>query len=207
MSTEISAGPAGHTDIRPFDATLHDGRRVRLRPVTPADRERLLDGFRRMSRRSRLWRFRRSLRRLTEKEIRFLTEPDYHRHVAWGAVSLDEPGEPGVGVARFVRDVEAPEVAECAITVVDGWQGVGLGQLLAETLLSAALVRGVDRLVGTFTPDNLPARKLAARIGGRSPRLHAGLFEVEIPVSWTGRTRRASLTGVSRIVGVPRLGR
>lgn len=64
-------------------------------------------------------------RQLTEAELDYLTNIDYQDHFAWTAFALDDPGQPGIGVARFIRLVERPEAAEAAVTVIDAYQGRG----------------------------------------------------------------------------------
>ena len=61
----------------------------------------LTDGFARLSARSRRSRFFTGKVRLSEAEVRYLTNVDHHDHEALGAVSRDGRG---VGVARYVRD-------------------------------------------------------------------------------------------------------
>jgi GNAT superfamily N-acetyltransferase len=68
--------------------------------------------------------------------VRYLTEVDHHDHEA--IVALDEESGEGIGVARYVRTRERPEVAEVAVTVVDDWQGRGLGTRLLEVVSARA---------------------------------------------------------------------
>jgi GNAT superfamily N-acetyltransferase len=74
------------------------------------------------------------------------TDLDLRDHEAM--IALDESGE-GVGVARYVRNNPPPDTAEVAVTVVDGWQGRGLGTLLLQAISARARrgrphVHGVD---------------------------------------------------------------
>src|SRR5947207_5929492 len=107
--------------------TLRDGSPVVVRPILPEDRDRLVEGFARLSDESRYRRFGTPVRRLTDEQLRYLTEIDYETHMAWIALDPATPGEPGLGVARYVRLPGEPEVAEAAVTVVDSHQGLGLG--------------------------------------------------------------------------------
>jgi GNAT superfamily N-acetyltransferase len=83
--------------------------------------------------------------KLTEGMVRYLTEIDHHDHEA--IIALDEQTGEGIGVARYVRDQERPEVAEVAVTVIDDWQGRGLGTLLLEVISARAREEGIT----TFT--------------------------------------------------------
>ena len=119
------------------DAVLRDGTRVRIRPIVPEDKALLVAGFERLSPESRYRRFMAQVDRLTDEQLVYLTEIDYHDHYALMALDLDHG--PGIGVARYVRLRGEPEVAEAAVTVIDDYQGRGLGHLLLQAIGAAAL--------------------------------------------------------------------
>jgi len=119
----------------PARLTLLDGSTVRVRPIRPGDKQRLLEGFERLSPESRYRRFLSPVPRLSDRALRYLTEVDHHDHEALIGIAHDCSG---VGVARFVRSEEDPELAEAAVTVVDDWQGRGLGTALLVLLAERA---------------------------------------------------------------------
>lgn len=141
-----------HETTRAFDpkyaeeVSLRDGTSARLRFLRPSDRERLREGLHRLSPQSRYLRFFTTKDRLTDAELRYLTEVDGENHVAIGASRVDEDGQEteGLGIGRFVRLVDEPRVAEPALAVVDDAQGLGLGRLLLLRLICAAQERGVE---------------------------------------------------------------
>jgi len=134
---------------RTTEVALRDGTRVRLRPILPEDKAVLVEGFRRLSPESRYRRFMAPIQELTDDELRYLTEIDYVDHFAWLALDLEQPGHPGIGVGRYVRIPEEPDVAEAAVTVVDDYyQGRGVGTLLLEALGAVALENGIRRFRG-----------------------------------------------------------
>jgi hypothetical protein len=47
---------------------------------------------------------------LSEEKVRYLTEIDHRDHEA--IIALDEKTGEGIGVARYVRDPQRPDVAE-----------------------------------------------------------------------------------------------
>jgi RimJ/RimL family protein N-acetyltransferase len=179
-----------------FRALLDNGRRVRVRPIIPSDRVRLAEGLSRMSARSRYLRFHSRVARLSEARLRYLSEVDFEEHVAWGALAVDEPGAPGVGVARFVRDADHPDSAEFAITVLDEWQGLGLGGLLLRTLMGSAAQRGIKRLVAPVLLENHVALRLIERLGGRQARVEGAVVDMVLPVR---RSLRASWPMAPRV--------
>jgi len=175
-----------------FDVRLRDGRWVRIRPIVAEDREGIARGLQRMSPKTRYRRFHRAIDTLSERELGYLANVDQERHVAWGAVSLEEPGRPGVAAARFVRDALDPDEAEFAIAIVDDYQSVGLGRLLMETLLLSAADAGLQRLVGFVLPENTGAINLFRSLGARMAEGDDGELRAEIPIETESRSLRMS---------------
>ncbi|WP_257460122.1 GNAT family N-acetyltransferase [Archangium lipolyticum] len=171
--------------------TLADGTEVELRLVQPRDAELLLEGFERLSPRSRIGRFHAPKSRLSEQEVRYLTTVDGDQHLALGAVSLGPEGrERGLGIARFIRLAPSSDVAEAAITVVDAAQGKGLGRILLERLMEAARERGVERFECHIQPGNAAMIRLLNRL------LPDGMHEededtlrITVPLSSTPRRK------------------
>lgn len=158
-------------------------RDIVLRLLRPSDRERLAEGFHRLSDQGRYQRFLAAKPRLSEAELRYLTELDHDTHLAIGASEIDSDGNEGrgLGVARFIRDSKDPEVAEAAITVIDEAQGLGLGTHLFEHLVEAAKSRGVRRFRGEVLADNRAALHLLEGLGVPLPRhIESGVAEIEV---------------------------
>jgi hypothetical protein len=164
-----------------FTLPLLDGTPALFRPVTPADKERLQDGLEMLSPEARYLRFFSPVTHLSEEELRFFTEVDQVNHVAWGAINPDEPAFPGLGIARFVRLKETPEIAEAAVTVIDGYQRKGLGTLLVCLMYLLARELGVCTLRGTVLPENRFLIDWLHGLGGTT-EYHEGAMLVDMPV-------------------------
>jgi RimJ/RimL family protein N-acetyltransferase len=158
--------------------TLRDGSKVLIRQVHSTDAPLLADGFARLSPRSRQLRFLTGKKELSRAELRYLTDVDHHDHEALGAVSQADGR--GVGIARYVRDAEDPQAAEIAVTIVDDWQGRGLGTELLARLSSRARSEGIHRFTALVAADNRAMagllRNMSASLVARSP----GTVEYEI---------------------------
>ena len=169
--------------------TLRDGSEVLIRPVQPADAPLLADGFARLSDKSRRMRFLARKDQLSAAELRYLTDVDHHDHEALGA--LDQADGRGVGVARYVRDAEDRHTAEIAITIVDDWQGRGLGTELLTRLSGRARSEGIRRFTALVADDNRVMagllRNMSANLVGRSP----GAVEYEITLMLPGKSATA----------------
>jgi RimJ/RimL family protein N-acetyltransferase len=131
---------------------LRDGSRVVIRPVRASDAALLAEGFARLSERSRRMRFLGRKNTLTASDLRYYTDVDHHDHEALGALEVTSGG--GVGIARFVRDREDPQAAEIAITIIDDWQGRGLGTELVDRLVDRARQEGICRFTAMVAADN-----------------------------------------------------
>ena len=157
--------------------TLRDGSQALIRPIRANDKGALADGLERLSSESRYRRFLRPVTSLNDRELKYLTEVDYTNHFAW--VAIDPSGQPGLGVARYVRDPKDPEIAEAAVAVVDDHQGVGLGTILLQFLVASAMANGIRTFRGWVLGDNVEILRPLERIGARRKPDH-GVLKVEV---------------------------
>jgi RimJ/RimL family protein N-acetyltransferase len=148
-----------------------------VRPLTPADRERLGQAFARLSARSRRDRFLATKPWVSPDELTYLTHIDHRTHEALTAV--DPTSGDIVGVARYATAPGETGVADMAVTVLDAWQGQGIGTLLGRRLLGRAADNGIARLTATTFADNRPARALLQRLGFKTTWFGGGVIELE----------------------------
>jgi GNAT superfamily N-acetyltransferase len=142
-------------------ARLPNGLEVIFRTVHPEEKHMLVEGMERLSQTSRHARFLVDNTSLAKTELRYLTELDGHNHFAIGVVRpLPGGREEGIGIARFVRLKEDPEVAEPAVTVIDEYQGRGVGTALLRRIVDAAHEHGIKKFRCDFLADNQRARSI-----------------------------------------------
>lgn len=163
---------------------LKDGSRITVRHIRPGDAEELRRAFQKLSPQSRYRRFLVSMPVLSEDMVRYLTEVDGIDHVALVATreSHDLKSEIGLGVARFIRAKDDPDVAEAAVTVVDEAQGKGIGRLLTQTLGEAALERGIRCFRAEVLAENAPMRKILEDAGAVVLRDESGTVVFDVPL-------------------------
>ncbi len=165
----------------PFEATLRNGETVLIRPVTEADKHLLEVGFEHLSDRSRYFRFLRPISKLSEKQLNYFTDTEEPNHVALAALSLGRAGPDPAGIARYIVLEDGTDTAEFAITVVDSYQGVGLGSLLFGTLAYHAVGNGIAEFVGLVHRENKPMLHLLNELEASVTRLDS--FERELSVA------------------------
>jgi GNAT superfamily N-acetyltransferase len=149
----------------------------------------------RLSETSRYQRFLTPIAELTDGQLAYLTEVDHHDHEALAAFDL-RTGD-GVGVARFVRLADS-ESAEAAVTVIDEWQGRGLGTVLCNLLADRARAEGVRRFTAMLLASNREMIELLASLGP-TRELSRDEGTVEIEVDLPGRGIGEQMAGVLRV--------
>lgn len=130
------------------DAVLRDGSVVHLRPISPADDDRLRVFHSQLSPETIYYRFFAPYPELTDRDVRRFTHVDHVDRVGLVATVAGEI----VGVGRY--DKVSGTDAEIAFTVRDDYQGRGLGSVLLEHLAVAARERGLRRFVADVLPQN-----------------------------------------------------
>jgi RimJ/RimL family protein N-acetyltransferase len=165
--------------------TLKDGTQVLVRPAVRADRDLLAGGFERLSPESRYRRFFAPVKTLSPSLLDYLMSMDYVDHFAWAALSAEPgiDGRPvGAGVSRYIR-LGDPKAAEMAVTVVDDWQGKGLGRILLDALVLEALENGITRFEGDVLVENRSMQELLRRTGASFRPEGQGVlrFSIDLP--------------------------
>jgi GNAT superfamily N-acetyltransferase len=171
-------GPLRFDEIR---TKLRDGTPVVLRPIRADDKERLAEGLQRLSEGSRFRRFMAPVSGLSDEQLAYLTEIDYYDHFAWVAAPQDRP-DFGIGVGRYVRLEEDPQLAEAAVTVLDEYQGRGLGTLLVGLLAATARMAGIERFRAYVLEENDPMLELLRELGADAGYDSPGVLRVDIPL-------------------------
>jgi GNAT superfamily N-acetyltransferase len=98
---------------------------------------------------------------------------------------LDPVSGQGVGVARYVRELARPHVAEAAVTVVDAWQHRGLGSRLLRRLCARAAENRIRLFTASLLASNDAMLTLFERLGDVSITRRDGPtleIDVELPV-------------------------
>lgn len=165
-----------------LEIVLDEDLRLRIRGVRPEDKALLQKGVQQLSARSTYQRFFTPIVRFTEDDLRYLTEVDGRDHCALGAIDLSQEEPAGVGIARYIRLPDEPEVAEAAVSVIDAYQGRGIGSLLLVALSRCAVENGVERLRGYLLETNRRFIRYLTALGATQQVVESGVVRIDLPV-------------------------
>ncbi len=144
--------------------TLKDGSEVIIRPIRKEDALAEVTFIEALSPESRRFRFLGQVRHASEEMIERLTNIDYQHDVAFIAEAKQDGVETIVGVSRYSVSNDGIE-CECAVTVLDSWQGKGLATILMKHLIDIARSRGIKRMWSIDAAANQHMLELAKFLG------------------------------------------
>lgn len=157
---------------------LTDNTRLLIRRLGPRDRDALAALFARLSEESRYRRYLTGKRKLTHRELVYLTDTDGFNHEAVAAVDAGDGAI--LGAARYVRTPERSGAAEVAVEVADEFQNQGIGATLVAEVVRRASDRGILVLTASTLWDNGPARSLLRQLGFVARGSSGGIIELEL---------------------------
>ncbi len=170
----LSELPEGYPRDLEGDFVLRDGRRVWIRPILPTDSADLAEAIANADSETLLHRFFTAAPHLSEKQIRYLAEVDYHRRLA--LVAVDDEGR-GAAVARYECHPNC-DIAEVAVAVAPEWRSGGLATELLRRLEVPAKRNGLQTLDAVYLPENRPVARVFEHLDYSDPRLEDGVVHV-----------------------------
>jgi acetyl coenzyme A synthetase (ADP forming)-like protein len=166
------------------DVLLRDGTMLRLRSVSPGDRDPLVAMFARCSQQTIRYRFLHLVKELPRALLDQLTAKPDSANVALVVTQGAEAAERIVAVAAYATIQDRPEVAEVSLLVEDAWQKRGIGSILLDMLAELARVQGVTRFSADVMADNRVMLSVFRKAGyGVSATTHYGVTELEFPIA------------------------
>ncbi len=144
--------------------TLSDGRQVLIRPMNPGDGDAERAFIVALSPRARRNRFQEQINEPSPEMIAKLVDIDHVNDEAFVALSEASDFKTIVGVSRYAVGND-PLQCEIAVTVLDDWQGRGLGTALMRALIDAARKRGIKNMISLDFAENQEMMHLAHHLG------------------------------------------
>lgn len=166
----------------PLVVTVRDGTEVLVRQVCPQDKDLLREGMKALSSDSRRFRFLHSVAGLTDDMLRKFTDVDHTDHEAVVAFDVTAGARIPAGIARYIRNEGPEQTAEVAITIIDDYQGRGLGTLLLAILARLAIGSGIDEFTAHVLTENVRMLEVFDELGAITVRRPGGETDVRIPL-------------------------
>ena len=146
---------------------------------------------------------------LPESTLTAATEIDHTDHEA--LVAIPASSAEIVGECRFVRRPDQPDTADLGVTVVDAWQGRGVGSALLARLSERALEVGIEYFAAEVLAENQTALALLPSLGRVERESLGPVVSARIEIAEHEPPRQAGqdlldlLTAAARgdIVGIP----
>ncbi|WP_336213550.1 bifunctional acetate--CoA ligase family protein/GNAT family N-acetyltransferase [Nonomuraea sp. LPB2021202275-12-8] len=185
------------------DVVLADGGTAHVRPIRPADADRLRAFYSRLSAESIYFRFFGPRPRLSDREVEWFTNVDYVNRVALIATI----GTEMVAVIRYDRTGTGE--AEVAFLVEDAHQGRGVASVLLEHLAATARERGIERFVADVLPANMKMMGVLRQAGYTAEsRFADGVVRMTLDLTptetatevTTSREHRAEARSIARLL-------
>ncbi|MEU8249988.1 GNAT family N-acetyltransferase [Nonomuraea sp. NPDC048916] len=185
------------------DVVLADGGTAHVRPIRPADADRLRAFYSRLSEETIYFRFFGPRPRLSDREVSWFTNVDYVARVALIATI----GTEMVAVIRYDRT--GPGEAEVAFLVEDAHQGRGVASVLLEHLAATAREHGIERFVADVLPANMKMMGVLRQAGYTAEsRFADGVVRMTLDLTptdvsaevTTSREHRAEARSIGRLL-------
>jgi RimJ/RimL family protein N-acetyltransferase len=192
---------------QPQLVTLRSGDVVRMRQVQPDDAPALVRAYANLGEQSRYRRFFTVMPELPEATLKAAVEVDHTDHEALVAVPLLSTEI--VGECRFIRLPDQPDTAEVGVTVVDAWQGRGLGSALLARLSERALEAGIEYFTAEVLAENRTMLALLPSLGQVETESHGPVVSARVELAEAPRQANPDfldlLAAAARgdIVGLP----
>ncbi|GAB4076524.1 bifunctional acetate--CoA ligase family protein/GNAT family N-acetyltransferase [Nostocoides australiense] len=171
------------------DVVLRDGSVGHVRPITPADEERIRRFHAGQSAESIYLRFFAPLKELSPRDLHRFTHVDYSDRVALVMMHRDDI----IGIGRY--DKIDPTTAEVAFNISDHYQGKGIGSVLLEHLADIGRDDGLTSFEAEVLPQNHKMLAVFADAGYIvSRRVEDGVVQVHFDIEPTEKSESVRLS-------------
>ena len=186
---------------------LRDGHSLKVRPLTPDDKEKLKDLFYRLSPMTRYLRYGYMKTYISYKELDYFTNVSPPAMYAYAALTGEGSEEKIIAVGRWFLE-EDGRTAEIAFLVEDTIQLKGIGTALLEQLAEAALLYKIKRFSARVLPENSRMLEVFEESGFKIRKcIHEGAYQIilDLEEQEEYEKRQAYREHIARSAGVRRL--
>ena len=148
-----------------FHKTFKKATRVRFRPLKPSDEESMRQFFYRLSQKSVQYRFFYPVRTMFHADMQEYVNIDLRYSLSLIGLPDDRDCDRIIAEARFDQIDPGTAYAELSIMVDEGFQDLGIGAFLCETLARLAKERQLKGFTADILPENDKMRRVLRKIG------------------------------------------
>jgi acetyltransferase len=148
--------------------SLKNGAEVLLRPIRAEDEGHFNGLIKSLSAESMQFRFFEVFKEMTHERLSRYCNLDYDRQIAIVA-ELQQNGHI-IGAGRVIAEPDGKS-GEFAVLVCDPWQGLGLGSLLMDHIISIAKNMRLERIFAYVLPNNCKMKRLSEKKGFKIEKL------------------------------------
>ena len=148
--------------------SLKNGAEVLLRPIRAEDEGHFNELIKSLSAESMQFRFFEVFKEMTHERLSRYCNLDYDRQIAIVA-ELQQNGHI-IGAGRVIAEPDGKS-GEFAVLVCDPWQGLGLGSLLMDNIISIAKNMRLERIFAYVLPNNYKMKRLSEKKGFKIEKL------------------------------------
>ncbi|MDZ7604495.1 MAG: GNAT family N-acetyltransferase [Cyclobacteriaceae bacterium] len=164
-----------------FFYPVKDSTYVCFKALEASDRELYIAGFKKLSETSVYHRFFGFVKELTTAQIDELMNVDNYNHIAWTAFDIVDDEPIGIGLGRFKRSTTIPTEAELGLTVIDEYQGKGVGTILLAIMYYLGGAVGIQTFTGVILVNNVRLIRRFYNLGAQFKRI-TNEYEMRLPV-------------------------
>jgi len=154
---------------------------VRIRRITPADRDGLQAFYAGLSDEARRTRFLGQSRGIGADQSTYFCTPDHaHRE---GFVAVTGPTDrPDRIVGHLCVEPDGAASAEAAVAVADDVRGRGIGRQLVDAAVAWARIEGIETLTATMLAGNPAIQRLLTGLGLQTTAVPVGSGVIEVRI-------------------------
>ncbi|MCG3167062.1 MAG: hypothetical protein POELPBGB_02845 [Bacteroidia bacterium] len=159
--------------------TLKDGTVIYVRLQTSDDAVHLKRAFDKLSANSKRLRYFSIANALSDKDWEHYLDTDNINRAAVVAYKKENDEIYGIGVARYFRTEDKPEVAEAGITVIDEFHHKGIGKILLAHLAAHAKENGISTFRAEIHSSNTNMLNMLRNLPHTVARLEDNVLRLE----------------------------
>jgi acetyltransferase len=161
--------------------SLKNGAEVLLRPIKAEDEGRFNELIKSLSAESMRFRFFEIFKEMSHERLTRYCNLDYDRQIAIVA-ELQQANGQIIGAGRVIAEPDGKS-GEFAVLVCDSWQGLGLGSMLMDHIISVAKDMRLERIFAHVLSNNYKMMRLSEKKGFKVEKLDEETFKASLSLS------------------------